>query len=559
MIGRLLAYDNGPTGETSNLTNPAQWLLDMGGGAGTTSGETVNAERAMALSVFYACIRNLPEDLARLPFPAYRRIEGRGKQAVPNHGVHRLLNLRPNNRMVAFTFRETLTHWAMGWGNGYAEIVRDPRGTPIAMWPWHPSRVNVNLLDNGEIVYDVWSNKGTPLRYSQSDVFHLHGLGDSIIGYSVARYGAESLGRALAVQRMGAAFFGNGAVMSGALVHPGKLTPEAKTALRAEFASVHEGAKRAYKPLLFQDGLKYERMGVAPEEGQMLETMMFTVVDVCRWFRMPPHKVQALERAHFNNVDNLSIEYDSDALMPWAKRWEQEVQWKLFSEEAEADLFAEHSMLGVLRADHVTRADYYTKLFSIGAITDNEIRSKENIQPVDGGDVRYVPLNMAPVDDQGRQVVPQKPEGPAPEPKGGSDGERRARAIKRAHARTIADAMTRLCRKEQNEIERASEKDASTAQKRLAKFYDGFAACMADALEEPFLAVVEAFQYEAGHEAMSETVAAEARAWLVEFCDTRRRPPGTHEPGAVAVALTERAQEFTDECDERACLAIAGA
>jgi hypothetical protein len=66
--------------------------------------------------------------------------------------------------------------------------------------------------------------------------------------------------------------------------------------------------------------------------------------------------------------------------------------------DGDDEYFAEFDTRGFLRADATTRSAYYNTLWNLGVASVNEIRSWENMNPVDGGDTRFVQLNMTTLD-----------------------------------------------------------------------------------------------------------------------------------------------------------------
>lgn len=392
LIGRLFRAE---TGSVSDLMNPRKWLLDWAGYRRTQSGEDVNQQTVLALSTYYDCLRNLAEDVSKLPLITYRRME-RGKERAREHPAYSVLHDQANEDMGAMEFRMLLTAWAAGWGNGYAEIQTNQSGI-VALYPIHPSRVMIKRRDNTR--YYVVRNEGkNPVEIPAKRMLHIRGMGDVDGGYSICHIAAESLGLSIAAQTFGASFFGNGASMSGVLTHPNTIGEEALKGLRAQFAEMYGGAYNAARPAILEEGMKWERLGIPPEEAQFLETRQFQVEEVCRWFRMPPHKVQHLLRSTFSNIEHQSIEYVTDTLQPWLTRWEQEIQRKIFV--GEPDIFAEHLTLGLLRGDGIARKDFYAGMWQIGAMSQNDIRESENMNSIGPeGDVYYVPLNYVRSED----------------------------------------------------------------------------------------------------------------------------------------------------------------
>jgi HK97 family phage portal protein len=418
----------------SDLLHPTAWLRDWALGRPTLAGVSVTPASAMTLPTYYACIRAISEDIGKLPLITYRRLEPRGKERAPDHPLYTLLHDAPNDDMEAMTFRETLTHYALAWGNGYALIDRDSRMQPISLHPIHPSRVVVRRDDDGLLVYDVYGGELLPgahleqvYRVRADDMIHIRGLGaEGIVGYSVAQLMAESLGLTLAAQTFGAAFFGNGASMSGVLEHPGKLSDQAATHLRESFQAVYGGPQNTGKVGILEEGMKYSRMAIPPNDAQFLETRLFQVHEIARIFRIPLHKVNELENATYTNIEQQAIEYVVDTLMPWCKRWEEHLHRKLFG--IGSRYFCEHAIQGLMRGDQAARSQFYTSLFGIGVFSPNDIRELENMSPIgEEGDEYFVASNnlmpLKQVVEQAEQPQPAMvPMGPTPPGRNGSNG-----------------------------------------------------------------------------------------------------------------------------------------
>lgn len=383
----------------SDLKNPAKWLMDWSLGRKTRAGEYVNEQTSLSLAAYYACMRCIAEDIAKLPLLTYQRI-ARGKERATEHWAYKLLHDRPNPMQTSFTFREVMTSRAVSWGGGFAEIEKNGRGETLALWPIHPSRVTIEWETDTRIRYLVRGNRNSnqPSRtflIPPERMFHVRGLGDEIYGWSVARIGAESLGLAMAAQSFGAGFFGNGSHPIGVLEHPDKLEPEAQDKLRRDWSEMYTGPENAFKPAILEQGMKWNKLGIPPNEAQFLETRQFQTEEICRWFRMPPHKIQHLLRSTFSNIEEQSIEYVVDTLTPWAVRWEQEIAFKILNLPQDEEIFAEHLLLGLLRGDQTKRSNFMRTLFGIGALSQNDIREIENMNTIGpDGDVYYVPLNM---------------------------------------------------------------------------------------------------------------------------------------------------------------------
>lgn len=454
-------------GGISDLQNPALWLQNAMVGTGrTASGVSVTPESAMSLSAYFACIRNVSEDIAGLPYKIFKELHP-GREPAPNHPVFPIIHDHPNDQTVAMVFWETMLHWALGWGNGYAEIVRLPAGRVTEMILIHPSRVVVKRDSvTGVLMYEVHNEDGTTLGLLQSEMYHLRGLGDEFGGYSVARIGAESFGRAMATQEYSSAFFGNGSTFSGVYKTEGKLDMDARKRLKETWPT---GLPSAHNPLFLEGGMEWQKMSVDPNEAQMIETMQFTVADVARWFRMPLHKIQSMEAATFSNIEHQAREYVGDTLLPWMLRIEAETDRKLLKESDRGTFESKHVVRALLRGDMQTQSAFYSTMTAIGALSINEVREFEGMNPVEGGDEHRVQLNTGGISES-----PEPEEAPEDDESPGESRRRQVQGAKKATSRIFGHVAEGLAAMEVDALKRNSKRCEGEPAKFAAwsaKFY----------------------------------------------------------------------------------------
>lgn len=448
-----------PEDPKTSLANPASWLIDWAG-APTKAGTRVSPDTALQYSAVLACVRILAETVASLPLPVYRRLMPRGKQRAPEHPLYRVLHDEANPEMTAFTFRETLqAHLAM-WGNAYAEIEYDTDGRVVALWPLLPDRTWPERVNGVKVYKTIIAGKGYVLPAWR--VFHVVGLGfDGIRGYSPIRLAREAIGLGLAAQEFGARLFSQGARPAGVLTHPGRLSEEAAKRLRVSWEEMYSGLTGAHRTAILEEGMKWESIGIPPEDAQFLQTRRFQIEEIARIYRIPPHMLGDLERATFSNVEHLSIEFVVHTMRPWFVRWEQCIHQQLFLPQEKDQYFAEFLVDGLLRGDTESRYRAYSIGRQWGWLSPNDIRELENMNPIPGGDVYHVPLNMVPMDSQ-------SPKEPATgnrawevwEAHSGALGDYEVRAanirrgLARSYKRIFSEAVLRLLKREEADIMR---------------------------------------------------------------------------------------------------------
>lgn len=365
------------------------------GGGPSLSGVSVTERNADTVSAVWAAVGLIADDVSSLPLMLYKRLPNGGKDKFEDHPLYRLLHDEPNPEMGSMVFRRTLQAHACIWQNAYAEIERDMVGRPIALWPLIPENVSVQRNRIGGLEYLVNTGNNARAVIPAADMLHLVGRShDGTVGCSLVDKARESLGLALASEQFGATFFGNGASIGGVISFPGpKPTEMSDENYRAQLEARHQGVKRAHKILALYNGAKFDQTSVAPNNAQFLETRTFQIREVARWFKIPPHKLADLADATFSNVEQMNTEYFVSAIRPWLVLWEQELSRKLINRLERRQQFIEHSIEGFLRGDSTARSAFYTALFNIGAITINEVRGYENLDPLAGGDQAFVQVN----------------------------------------------------------------------------------------------------------------------------------------------------------------------
>ncbi len=377
------------------------------------AGTLVSHQTALQVAAVFSCVRYIAETIATLPWNVLIRQPDGRKEMTPNNPLWRLLHTRPNPEMSPFAWKETMTAWALTWGNGYAEIERDNAMRPAALWPITPDRVTPKRdRDSGRLFYEVNNGSGAANTILQpADMFHLHGLGfDGITGYSVVNLASRSMGTGLAADEFINSFYGNNTVIGGVLEHPDGVSDKAYKRLQESWEKRHKGGKQAFKPAILEEGMKWQSIGMPLKDAEFLATRRFNVAEICRWFRVPPHKIMDLDRATFNNIEHLAIEAVTDALMPWIIRLEEEANFKLVGDRNQGRIFTKFNASGLLRGDTKTRGEFYQLMHRIGALSPNEIRALEDLNPIGPeGDVHVTQSQYIPLDQLGQQQAPALP------------------------------------------------------------------------------------------------------------------------------------------------------
>jgi HK97 family phage portal protein len=394
-----------------SLTDEKAWDRSLWSLAGTQSiaGEVVDEYRALCYSPVYNAVSLIAGTIGSLPLHLMRH-KKKSKSIADDHSAYGIMHGQWNPYMTSMAGRECMAAHILLWGNGFAEITRDSMGRITELWPITPNRVRLYRPDDDKLVYVVRVNS-QDVVIPRENMLHIPGLGfDGWTGYSVVSMARKSLGLGMALETFGSLYFGAGTHPGTIVSHPGKLSPTAHTNLQGSLMQTYSGLGKSHKLLLLEEGMKVEKFGIPPDDSQFLESRQFQIPEVARWFNLPPHKLKDLTKSSFSNIESEQISFVTDSILPWLVRLEANYNMQLLSKDDKAllggRLYFKHIVEGLLRGDSASRGEYYTKMFSIGAMCVNEIREKEDMDPVKGGDKHFVPLNMVSLEEAGKPPPP---------------------------------------------------------------------------------------------------------------------------------------------------------
>ena len=150
--------------------------------------------------------------------------------------------------------------------------------------------------------------------------------------------------------------------------------------------------------------MRYQPIGISPEQAQFLETRKFQINEIARIFRVPPHMLADLEKSSFSNIEQQSLEFVKYTLDPWCIRWEQSMSRVLLSESEKPQEFIKFNVDGLLRGDYASRMTGYATARQNGWMSANDIRELENLDRIPaelGGDLYLINGAMTKLEDAG--------------------------------------------------------------------------------------------------------------------------------------------------------------
>jgi len=413
------------------LENPPYWMMKILGQS-NSSGVPVNHDTAEQLSTYYACRKLLSDTLAIVPLGVRKELKDGTRQTDKNHPVYHLLARKPNPFQTSFMWRSQHMQLMLDHGNSYSLIIRNGMGVPIQLsMPLNPYSVFPFLFKDPvtgmeQLYYQI---QGHDLPVLSRDILHFRntvtgGINQNLFkGKSILTAARESIGLGLTQLKYGSDVYRNGGGKRVALTTDRRLDPEVRKALRTGWKKRYSGPDKMGEVAILEAGVKAVEMGMNPIDADFLNSRKFTALEIAQFFGIfQPSKVGIEVNNSYNSLEQQSIAFVTDTMMPHFVQYEQEMNDKLFSSKIDQNHYTKFNINSLMRGDSAARKEWYRTLFNIGVFTRNEIRALEEMNPIIEGDKTYLQQNLAPAEmladlmkmkyeTQKKQVEPKQTKG----------------------------------------------------------------------------------------------------------------------------------------------------
>lgn len=380
----------------SNLSAPERWFIDLLGGI-STNGISVTPELSLNLSTVFKCVLIRAGTISKMPLQTFMKCENGSKKRVNDEASY-LLETRPNRLTTPSQLKKMMSLDVDLWGNSYILITKKRRSLK-RLEPW---LVTVSLMSDGSLNY----NYSDPITnrmetYNDNEVMHFKEIStDGIWGKSKIRIARETISNNKASNKLLAKYYENGTLAKGFLTHPSTLSKEAKDNIKTAWKNANSGIEKAYEIPVLDAGLEYKDISMSFEDAQFLSLNKFSVEEIARFFNVPPYMLGIMDGAKFNNVQSQSMDFVTTTIQPIITDWEEEISYKYYyTTEKEKGYYCKFNMAVAMRADDLSRADFYTKMLDSGIYSLNKCLSLEDEDTIgDRGDKHYRSLNYVDID-----------------------------------------------------------------------------------------------------------------------------------------------------------------
>ena len=386
---------------SSGLTSILQSI-----GLGSSSSVPVNNNTALTLSAFYSGINIICSDFAKLPKGVFKKVS-EGREAVSDHSVNYMINKRPNQYMTAFQFDSIMLQSAILKGNAIAIIERDTNGKILALQYVDQDKNPCEAkISQNKLWYKI---QGYRDMFRSENILHIPGFTtNGIWGEGVITYAAQTLGVSLSSQKFAGEYYNGKAIGTGFISTDKDMEDPAKKRYSDGFTGMLS-KQQSYKVPVLDNGMKFTGIKITAQESEFLLASEHGINEIARILNVSPVKLHHYKDLNNAISESLQIQHVSDSILPWALKFEQEYDSKLFSQadkNAGYDISADVSSL--LRADMKAQAEYYSKLVFAGVMTRNEVRAKLELNSIKGLSEPLTPVNAQTMEQIDAKVAELK-------------------------------------------------------------------------------------------------------------------------------------------------------
>jgi HK97 family phage portal protein len=336
----------------------------------------------LTLSAVYACVSKISDTIASMAVTVEKVDKDGIRRPMPSHPVSRMMAVEPNPMMGAYEFWQMIVSDALLYGIGTALLLDDEIY-------WLPAtEVQSKVEPDGSRWYTY---TGSPSPIPQEQILEVK----AFRGKNPTNIQIQNLNTAKSIQNFGSTFFENGGMLGGILTTKEPLTIEQMREASERWKQEFMGKKNAHKVAILGGGFAYQPLSVPLEQLQFVEVKKHTAEEIARFFQVPPAIIGMEGNSSYDNYEQQTLQFFQGTILPWVRRIELEIERKVLRKDN--SLSCRFDIDSMLRADSTSRSSYYHSLLSDGVLSINEVRSKEGLAPVQGGDNHHIQLNQIPL------------------------------------------------------------------------------------------------------------------------------------------------------------------
>ena len=345
---------------------------------GNYSGTYINSDTIFQVNAVFSSISLIADTISTLPLDAYIRRDG---ARFPFRPRPEWVS-QPDVNIPREAFYNQVIVSLLLEGNAFIRVFSNTRGEVVNLTVLNPNTVTVQRNGLGNLQFLV---EGEERVLTGDDIIFIPDVmkPGEIRGISRIKAMGETFGLALALERYASTFFGQGTNLNGVIEFPGNLTKEQADNLAASFDNRHRGWKKGHRTGVLSGGAKFVSTQTDPERSMLVESRNQSIADIARAFNIPPHLLGLPGTNSYASVEQTNLAWITHGLRPIVGKIEGALSPLMRRSPGGAGAFIKFNLDGLARADLQSRTSSYSTMLQSGAMSINEVRSYEDLRPID--------------------------------------------------------------------------------------------------------------------------------------------------------------------------------
>lgn len=356
----------------------------------------------MNIAAFFDAVNIISNAIAKIPFVFKNEADEELRRS------HYLWHLFDNSKITRFNTIKNVVKDILIHGNGFIYIERDPD-------TFRPVTLHYSNAEQTSMYYNPLSNSVYYMNPTFSNRWddgtnYLHfyiNSNNGIEGIGIPVYAYKTINLAASIEKSASDFWSSGgqlnALISANSEYPNVGTKEKQIqSLRQawdEARSRSHGTGIVFVPA----DLKYQPLSSSAKDSALIESRIFNVEEIARWFSLSPVLLGDYSHSHYNSLSDADTEFVKHCLQPYIVMIEEEMQRKLVMPSKQDVEFIDLDENAIISIDKGKQADYLTKYVERGILTPNEVRKILGYPAKEGADelsVAYSDANQNKITGQ---------------------------------------------------------------------------------------------------------------------------------------------------------------
>lgn len=353
--------------------------------------QIVDSLTASAIACVKRCMEIKCGTMASLPMHLERKREegGRTYYETEDSNINYILSCVPNHRQSAFDFVWDIIYQREMRGDAYiVPIYKDGMLSELIPIPKECSVSYSKILRRYDITDEYDEIYGT---YEEDEIIHLKSYSDDgFLGHPVTELARSIISIAKKTYQQQNSLFTPGSTLRGFITGDDAVTQgfgattddQLETVTNRIRSELSRGTNLGYLP----GTMKFVPTSMTPADMQLLESMKYINLEVCRMIGVPPTQAFQDSNVNYKSSETSQTIFMMSTINPLKCQVESEFERKLLTQRERKRYRIRFDRNSYYQLNPNDLYDSLGVLVQRGIITPNDARERMGMKPIEGGD-----------------------------------------------------------------------------------------------------------------------------------------------------------------------------